>query len=280
MESNPDIYMSLSSKYPTVNLLGIDVFALRMKDVIDIANEHITKKEKLLLGVLNVAKIVNMHKNPGLRASIEQADLVLADGVPIVWLSRMLGNPLPERVAGIDIMYELLKQADQKHYRVYFLGAEKKVLSKVIEIVQNNYSGVCIAGYKDGYFTEDQEQNVAEDIKGSRADVLFVAISSPKKEIFLEKWQNFINVPVCHGVGGSFDVMAGVTKRAPHWMQNYGLEWFYRLIQEPRRMWKRYLVTNSIFIKLSFEAVLQTRFRRLYGKFKSFSASCTRKGDK
>jgi N-acetylglucosaminyldiphosphoundecaprenol N-acetyl-beta-D-mannosaminyltransferase len=272
--------MSLSSKYPAVNLFGVDVFALRMKDVIDIANEHIAKKEKLLLGVVNVAKLVNLHKNPELRTSIEQADLVLADGVPIVWLSRLLGNPLPERVTGIDIMFELLKQADQKHYRVYFLGAEKKVLSKVIEIVRNNYPGVCIAGYKDGYFTEDQGQNVAEDIKSSRADILFVAISSPKKEIFLKKWQNFIDVSVCHGVGGSFDVFAGVVKRAPLWMQKSGLEWLFRTIQEPRRMWKRYLVTNSIFIKISFKAVLQTRFRRLYDKFRSAPALYTKEEDK
>jgi N-acetylglucosaminyldiphosphoundecaprenol N-acetyl-beta-D-mannosaminyltransferase len=268
-----------STQYPVVNLLGVGIHAIGMKDVISICEEHIHRKNPLLLGVVNVAKIVNMHQNPALRTGLEQADLVLADGVPIVWLSRMLGDPLPERVAGIDIMLELLKRADRKHYRVYFLGAEKSVLRKVIETVQKNYPGVCIAGYKDGYFTEDQERSVTEDIKGSRADVLFVAISSPKKEIFLGKWRNFIDVPVCHGVGGSFDVFAGVTKRAPLWMQKLGLEWFYRLIHEPRRMWKRYLITNSIFIKLSFEAVLQTRGRRLLGKFRSVPASCTRKKD-
>ncbi|MGB8225643.1 MAG: WecB/TagA/CpsF family glycosyltransferase [Sedimentisphaerales bacterium] len=234
-----------------------------MKDVVGICESHIYRKNPLLLGVVNVAKIVNIQKNPGLRTGLEQADLVLADGVPIVWLSQMVGKPLPERVAGIDIMLELLKQADLKHYRVYFLGAEKNVLCKVIETVQKNYPGVCIAGYKDGYFTEDQEQSVAEDIKSSKADVLFVAISSPKKEIFLGKWRNFINVSVCHGVGGSFDVLAGVTKRAPLWMQKSGLEWLFRIIQEPRRMWKRYLVTNTLFIWLGMREILRQRLGRV-----------------
>jgi N-acetylglucosaminyldiphosphoundecaprenol N-acetyl-beta-D-mannosaminyltransferase len=255
------------TQYPVVNLLGIKIHSLSMEDVMGICEEHIRRKNPLLLGVVNVAKIVNIQKNPGLRTGLEQADLVLADGMPIVWLSRMLGNPLPERITGIDMMLELLKQADQKHYRVYFLGAEKDVLCKVIEVVRKKYPSLCIAGYKDGYFNEDQEESVAEDIKNSRADILFVAISSPKKEIFLGKWRNFIGVPICHGVGGSFDVLAGVTKRAPVWMQKSGLEWLYRLIQEPGRMWKRYLYTNIIFIKLCAVEVFKAKVSKIRDMF-------------
>jgi N-acetylglucosaminyldiphosphoundecaprenol N-acetyl-beta-D-mannosaminyltransferase len=238
-----------------------------MEDILGICEEHISRKNPLLLGVVNVAKIVNIQKNHGLRAGLEQADLVLADGMPIVWLSRMLGNPLPERITGIDMMLELIKQADKKHYRVYFLGAEKGVLDKVMEVVQKKYPRLCIAGYKDGYFSEDQEQNVAEDIKNSRADILFVGISSPKKEIFLGKWRNYIDVPICHGVGGSFDVLAGVTKRAPVWMQKSGLEWLYRLIQEPGRMWKRYLYTNIIFIKLCAVEIFKVKVSKIRDMF-------------
>jgi len=258
--------MNLSSKYPRVRLLGVDVFALRMDTVLDIANEHIANRERLLIGVVNVAKIVNMRKNRELRASLEEADLVLVDGWPIVWLSRMLGNPLPERLAGIDIMYELLKQAHSNRYRVYFLGAEYSVLHRAIRTVQEDYPGIQIAGFRDGYFAENQERDVAESIEKSQPDILFVGISSPKKENFLRKWRNFMNVPVCHGVGGSFDILAGATKRAPFWIQKYGLEWLFRLMQEPRRMWKRYLVTNIIFIKLSLEAILRARLARLFRK--------------
>lgn len=255
--------MTLCFKYPRIKLLGIDIFAIRMESVLDVVNEHIANRERLLIGVVNVAKIVNMRKDPELRQSLEEADLVLADGAPVVWLSRMLRQPLPERVAGIDLMFKLLKEANDKHHNVYFLGARPEVLRKVVNTVRTDYPGIRIAGFRDGYFDENQEQSVAQGIKDSRADILFVAISPPQKEIFLRSWRNFMNVPVCHGVGGSFDVLAGVTRRAPRLMRKCGLEWLYRLIQEPRRMWKRYLITNSIFIKLSCEAILRDRFGRL-----------------
>jgi N-acetylglucosaminyldiphosphoundecaprenol N-acetyl-beta-D-mannosaminyltransferase len=189
----------------------------------------------------------------------------------------LIGDPLPERIAGIDIMYKLLQQANENHYRVYFLGTKPEVLPKVITTVQGDYPGIRIAGFRDGYFNKAQELTVAEGIRNSRADILLVAISSPKKENFLRKWRNFINVPVCHGVGGSFDILASVSKRAPLWMQKCGMEWFYRLIQEPRRMWRRYLITNTIFIKLSFESVLRARMRRLFRRFRLTSASNSKK---
>jgi len=192
----------------------------------------------------------------------------------------MLGDPLPERVTGIDIMYELLKEANKKHYRVYFLGAKSEVLQTMIKTIQKDYPGIAIAGYRDGYFNKAEEQDVAKNIKDSHADILFVGISSPKKENFLKNWLNFIDVPICHGVGGSFDILAGVTNRAPIWMQKCGLEWLYRLIQEPRRMWKRYLITNMIFIKLCFEAVLRARFGKLFRKSAYMTASKTKNQNK
>jgi N-acetylglucosaminyldiphosphoundecaprenol N-acetyl-beta-D-mannosaminyltransferase len=249
-----------TKKNECVDILGVAINKMTMRNVIEAAEEHISSRRQLLLGVVNVAKVVNMRKDERLRQSIEQADLVLADGAPLVWLSRILGKSLPCRVAGIDIMVELLKVADKKHWRVYFLGARPEVLSKLIEVIKRDFPGVFIAGYRDGYFTEAQEEVVAKGIKDSNADILFVGISPPKKEIFLSKWHQYLNVRVCHGVGGSFDVLAGVTKRAPLWMQKAGLEWFYRVLQEPRRMWKRYFVTNSIFFFLSIKEILRYRF--------------------
>jgi N-acetylglucosaminyldiphosphoundecaprenol N-acetyl-beta-D-mannosaminyltransferase len=250
-----------------VDILGLPVSRVTLEELLQIVDERIKSRERLLLGVVNVAKVVNARRDSHLRRSLNQADLILADGLPVVWLSRILGNSLPERIAGIDIMYELLQQANENHYRVYFLGTKPEILLKVIKTVQRDYPGIRIAGYRDGYFDKTQEQRVAEGIRNSRADVIFVAIGSPKKENFLCKWRNFINVPVCHGVGGSFDILAGVTKRAPRWMQKCGLEWLYRLIQEPRRMWKRYLVTNTIFIILSFEAILRVSVKRYFHRF-------------
>lgn len=272
--------MSSSLKLHTVNVLGIDVFSVRMAQLLNICEEHIDSKKALLLGVVNVAKLVNCRKNIELQRSLTEADIVLADGLPIIWLSRMLGDPLPERVTGIDIMYELLKEANKKHYRVYFLGAQPEVLQTMIKTIQKDYPGIAIAGYRDGYFDKDEEQDVAKNIKDSHADILFVGISSPKKENFLKNWLNFIDAPICHGVGGSFDILAGVTNRAPIWMQKCGLEWLYRLIQEPRRMWKRYLITNMIFIKLCFEAVLRARFGKLLRKSAYMTASRTKNQNK
>ncbi|MHC4533293.1 MAG: WecB/TagA/CpsF family glycosyltransferase [Planctomycetota bacterium] len=271
---------NVSTNYQAINLFGIKIHALTMDELINICGEHISMRDSLLLGVINVAKLVNSRKNDELHRSLTEADIVLADGLPIKWLSRMMGSPLPERVAGIDIMYRLLKEANEKNYRVYFLGAKSKVLQTLIKNVQKDYPGIPVAGYRDGYFDKDEEQDVAKNIRDSRADILFVGISSPKKENFLKNWQKFIDVPICHGVGGSFDILAGVTNRAPVWMQNYGLEWLYRLIQEPRRMWRRYLFTNLIFTKLSFEAILRARFGKLIHRSTNMTAYKTKKQNK
>lgn len=249
-----------------VDILGLPVNRITMTELLRITDDCIASRKQLLLGVVNVAKVVNARKDSKLRESLEETDLIVADGLPIIWLSRLLGDPLPGRIAGIDLMYELLREADQKNFGIYFLGAKPEVVQEVVAKVQRDYPGVRIAGYRDGYFNDQEEKGVAEDIRDSRADIIFVAISPPKKEIFLKKWGQIMDVPICHGVGGSFDVFAGVTKRAPLWMQKYGLEWFYRLMQEPRRMWKRYLVTNTIFVKLCISEVLRVRFGKLFHK--------------
>jgi N-acetylglucosaminyldiphosphoundecaprenol N-acetyl-beta-D-mannosaminyltransferase len=242
-----------------VDILGIPVNAFTMEDLLGVIDARIASRKRLLMGVVNAAKIVNARKNAELMRSVKQADLVLADGAPVVWLSHMLGTPLPQRLAGIDIMYRMLERASKQHFRVYFLGAKTEVVQRVVAVSASRYPNLVVAGYKDGYFSNGEDKAVAQTIKESRADILFVAMPSPQKENFLAKWFDFMDVPVCHGVGGSFDVMAGFTKRAPLWMQNCGLEWFYRLIQEPRRMWKRYMITNTIFIFLSIIEIIRVR---------------------
>jgi len=253
--------MPLASQinHKTVNVLGLDIHPLAIDQVIDAAEHHIEKKEPLLLGVVNVAKLVRARKDPRLRQSLCQSDLILADGLPIVWLCRLTGKPLPQRVPGIDIMTRLFETAARNNYSVYLLGARPQVIEAVVKVVRRKYPSLRIAGFHHGYFNQNQQQQVAEDIKNSGCDILFVAMSSPKKENFLAKYRAFMNVPLCHGVGGAFDILAGFKKRAPLWMQNCGMEWFYRLMQEPKRMWKRYLVTNSIFIILSLMEVARGR---------------------
>src|SRR5262249_38675842 len=151
---------------------------------------------------------------------------------------RLLGYQLPERVAGIDLMLGMLDLAKRKRYRVYCLGATVEVLQKVVQRIGVDYPEVLVVGSQHGYFSETDEEKIVEDIIAARPDILFVAMTSPKKEQFLARWSERLGVPVCHGVGGSFDVLAGKVDRAPEGWQRLGLEWLYRVKQEPRRLWK------------------------------------------
>lgn len=199
--------------------------------------------------VVNVAKIVEMQKDIQLREIVSSCDLINADGMPIVWTSKLLGNPLPGRVAGVDLFQNLAKLCAEKGYRPYFFGAREWVVEKVVEEFKQRHPQLNVAGYRNGYYTEEEAPEIAEMIRDSRADMLFVGFSSPMKEMSLNRWMPpVMQVPFCMGVGGSFDIIAGRTKRAPLWMQKSGLEWCYRIYQEPKRMWKRYAKTNPVFV--------------------------------
>jgi N-acetylglucosaminyldiphosphoundecaprenol N-acetyl-beta-D-mannosaminyltransferase len=226
-------------------VLGYPMLAATMGEVVDLCGDAIANGRQIQVGVMNAAKVVNAARDASLHDAILSCDVILADGQSVVWASRMLRQPLPERVAGIDLFIHLLELADEKHLSVFLLGATAEVVERVALVVGERYPGVQLVGHRDGYF--DDEEAVAQEISASHPDMLFLGMTSPKKEKFLEKYQPIMNVPVTHGVGGSFDILAGVTKRAPERWQKMGMEWAYRLVQEPGRMWKRYLRTNVLF---------------------------------
>jgi N-acetylglucosaminyldiphosphoundecaprenol N-acetyl-beta-D-mannosaminyltransferase len=232
----------------TREFMGARVEAATMQQVLDRCEKAVESRERLILGVVNAAKLVKMDQDEALRDAVLGADMVLADGMAVVWASRILGKPLPERVSGIDLFEKLLEVADRRGFSAYFLGASEEVLASVLEIVRRRHPGARIAGSRNGYFSDEETESVAAEINAARPDLLFVGISTPKKERFIADWGPKLDVAVCHGVGGAFDVLGGKVPRAPAWMQALGLEWLYRVIQEPRRMWKRYLVTNTLFI--------------------------------
>ncbi|WP_435236260.1 WecB/TagA/CpsF family glycosyltransferase [Psychromonas sp. PT13] len=229
-------------------LFGIKVHTLSFIQAIDTIDDVIKNKHSLHIGMLNAAKIVNMKRNRELDHDVRSSNMILADGSSVVMASRILRKPLPERVAGIDLMHGILERGSKEGYRVFCLGATQEVLAKTINQISKLYPGVIIAGSQDGYFSESEEKAVAQKIADSHADVLFVAITSPKKEKFMARWNKVMRVPVVHGVGGSFDVVAGKVQRAPLIWQKYGMEWLYRVKQEPTRLWKRYLITNTLFL--------------------------------
>lgn len=231
--------------------MGTPIDNLTMSETLDLINLAIQRKEHLHHTVVNAGKIVSMHSDAQLRESVINADIINADGQAVVWASRLLGTPLKERVAGIDLMSKLVELAFTNQYKIFFLGARQNVLEKLVAGYSNQYSPEIIAGYRNGYFKKEDEKDIARQISDSKAHILFVAITSPIKEIFLyENRDELKNVNFIMGVGGSFDVVAGYVKRAPLWMQRAGLEWLFRVYQEPRRMFKRYLVGNLRFIQL------------------------------
>jgi N-acetylglucosaminyldiphosphoundecaprenol N-acetyl-beta-D-mannosaminyltransferase len=187
------------------------------------------------------------------------SDVILADGIAVVWAARLLGAPLPERVAGINLMAGILRRGQGRGYRVFCLGASDDVLQRTVARMAARFPRVRIVGSHNGYFTEHEEEAVAQAIAEARPDVLFVAMTSPRKEMFLARWSKRLAVPVCHGVGGAFDVVAGKVRRAPIGWQRLGLEWLYRVLQEPGRLWRRYLVTNTLFCGLVLRALLRQR---------------------
>jgi N-acetylglucosaminyldiphosphoundecaprenol N-acetyl-beta-D-mannosaminyltransferase len=237
------------------------VDALTMAQAVSRCTDAVERRSYLSIGMVNAAKVVAMRRDERLREAVAGAGMVLADGQSVVWASRLLDAQVPERVAGIDLFLELLSLADRRAYRVYFLGARREVLDRMLAEVGRAYPGLAVAGARDGYFGTEQARDVAAEIRQSAADLLFVGMSSPRKELFVSQWGKSTLASVVHGVGGSFDVLAGQTRRAPAWCQDHGLEWLYRAWQEPVRLGRRYLTTNLSFVTLVMRDWMRHRAR-------------------
>jgi N-acetylglucosaminyldiphosphoundecaprenol N-acetyl-beta-D-mannosaminyltransferase len=235
-----------------VELFGVPVDLLTIDETVVRCDELIEQRRPVQHAFINAAETVMMEDVPGFRETLAACDIVNADGQSIIWAARLLGVVLPGRVAGPDLMERLLELAERKGYPVYFLGAKAEVLVDFEAAVMKLHPRLAIAGRHHGYFDDDEA--VADQIHDSGARLLFVAISSPRKEFFLSRNLERIGPLFTMGVGGSFDLLAGVTRRAPRWMQDAGLEWLFRLIQEPRRMWRRYLIGNARFLGLTLRA--------------------------
>jgi polysaccharide biosynthesis protein VpsK len=207
----------------------------------------------------NAAILCSMRRHPELREACRRGDLVLPDGMSVVWTSRLAGLPLPERVTGVDLTGRLLRAASERRLSAYFLGARPEVLAELARRCAVDHPGLTVAGLRDGYFGPEDHARVIADIRRAEPHLLFVGMPSPFKETFVERHRAALDVPVMMGVGGSFDVLAGYIQRAPRLMQKLGLEWFWRLCMEPRKLWKRYLVTNSEFLWLTLGLVTRRR---------------------
>lgn len=239
-----------------LDALTLDQSVVRCHELIAMRSQHHTD--------LNASILLEAQRNARLRTCLKNSALVNADGQSIVWAAAALGVPVPERVSGIDLFIRLLKEAPGRGYRVYFLGATQEVVSRVAD--RFIACGVEVVGWRSGYWQPEEEHDVVEEIAHSQPDLLFVGMPSPFKEEFVSRHLDSLNVGLAFGVGGAFDVVAGRTARAPYWMQRIGLEWFYRFIQEPRRLFKRYFVGNIRFVVLVARSLILVNLRRVRSK--------------
>jgi N-acetylglucosaminyldiphosphoundecaprenol N-acetyl-beta-D-mannosaminyltransferase len=211
---------------------------------------------------LNVAKLVNLRFDPVLASDVTSSDLVGIDGMGIVFAARMLGIAVPERVAGIDLFLNLMSVCGAEGFRPFLLGGTERIVHTAATAVTKMYPSVSFAGVRDGYFAPEQEAEVVDSIIRSRADCLFIGMPTPRKERFLAAHRDSLGVPFIMGVGGSFDILAGHVNRAPAKLQSLGLEWLYRVYQEPSRMWWRYARTNVVFAVLLLREIAKRKFSR------------------
>lgn len=232
---------------------------LTMDETVSRCRELIVESRPAQHVVLNAGKCVLIEDEPDLREIVRRCDLVSADGQGVVWAARFLGISVPERVAGIDLMGRLIALCERERWPVYLLGGRDQALAAFESEALRRHPHLPIAGRRNGYFGSDEELGIAEAIRASGARLLLVGISSPMKERFLARNLGRMGPVLAMGVGGSFDVWAGKTTRAPEWMQRAGLEWFHRFAQEPRRMWRRYLVGNLRFAWIVLRARLARR---------------------
>jgi N-acetylglucosaminyldiphosphoundecaprenol N-acetyl-beta-D-mannosaminyltransferase len=242
-----------------IDLLGAPLDPVTLGDALRLVDEAVASRRPTLNASLNAAKLVRMQTDSELRESIELCDLVTADGVPVVWAARALGHPVPGRVNGTDLMELLFAHAAERGYSVYLLGSEAGVLSRARAEIERRHPAIRIAGTQHGFFASSEEEAVVQRIAATRPDILFVALGTPQKELFQAQHRDELGVPFTMGVGGSFEVLAGMRKRAPRWAQRTGLEWAFRLVQEPRRLAGRYVVGNTRFVYLVGREVLRTR---------------------
>lgn len=231
-----------------IDRVGIDEAVERCRELIEETGRTTSQVS------VNAAKLVAIHEDAQLRDLVFGCDLVTADGQSVVWASRLLGDALPERVAGIDLMQRLLRLAEQRGHRVFFLGATPDVLGRALETITSRHPRLHVAGSHDGYFTPEEEQRVRDEIRSAAPDILFVAMTSPRKEQWVAAAAE-LDVGFAMGVGGSLDVVAGLVRRAPRLVQRVGLEWLFRLAQEPRRLLRRYVTTNTRFLFLLIREV-------------------------
>lgn len=236
-------------KNERITILNTTIDVLNVKETIDLVEEYVKTKTPLHLMGVNADKINEVNENELMKEIVNKCGIINADGASVILASKYLKKPLPERVAGVDLMQDLVKLSEDKGYSIYLLGAKQEVVEKTADVLKERHPQLKVLGTHNGYFKEENWPEISKELKSLKPDFVFVGITSPIKEYLIEFLQNDGNDSVFMGVGGSFDVISGNIPRAPKWMQKCNLEWLFRVMQEPKRLFKRYFVGNRKFIK-------------------------------
>lgn len=244
------------------NILGVHFSNLDEPELLELLDDRITESKKTQVCFVPTNSILAARKNNHVMDVYNTADVVMCDGVPVLWASRILGTPLKQRLTGFDFFPHFIQHCAQKNYSVYFLGAKEGVAKQLSAIYQSLYPGIRVAGYYTppfaASFSEEQNADMLSAINAVKPDVLFVSLTAPKQDIWIHQQLPHLNVKLAIGVGAAFDSEAGSLKRAPILMQKMGLEWFYRFLQEPGRMFRRYFIEAPVFVPLVMLQFLST----------------------
>lgn len=236
-----------------VTAFNIKINPLTTDEYISLVRSGIKDGHRLIQIGINSASVNLLSKSDQFRKAISKADLVSVDGISVLWALRFLGHRIPERVATPDLADRIISMAETESFSIFLFGADETSLLSCVKNLKSAYPALKIAGYRNGYFKNTEEQQIINSINSSNPDILLIALPSPQKELFYERYGHTMNVKYILGVGGYFDILAGITRRAPLWIQKIGMEWFFRLIQEPGRLWRRYLYGNMRFFWLTLK---------------------------
>jgi len=240
-----------------VSILGFEISKIRMKEVLDKIEKFLEDGKTHTIVLLNPYLLLEARKYPEYAEYIKNADLVTADGFGLLLAARFFGDSFPERVTGTDLMPLLGKLCQEKKYRMFFLGGKPGIAEKAKEKFERHFQGINIVGTHHGYFSVEEEPKIVNNINMKKSDILIVCMGAYKQEMFIKRHIHELNIPLCFGNGAAFDFVAGRFKRAPGWMQRIGIEWVWRLLLEPQRLWKRYLIGNTVFLLLVMKELMK-----------------------
>lgn len=235
-------------------ICNIGIHNISLNETIDLIDQFITKRQQAIVVTPNVDHIIKLQEDEEFKRIYKNASLVLADGMPLLWAAKFLGTPLKAKISGSDLFTRLCEHSADKGYSIFFLGGRPDSAVKAKERLEKKYPQIKIVGvYSPPYgFEKDGKENskIVNLIRETNPDILFVGLGAPKQEKWIYQYHKELNVPLSIGIGASFEFVSGMIKRAPVWMQQVGLEWFWRLMMEPKRLWKRYLIHDTKFFWL------------------------------